>query len=132
MNTSRASDLAGPRAPELEGERWRIEGQKLWTSMAEEASWIFTLARTEAPAGNSRAREFSMVCVPVPQPGVTICRVELSGMRSAGVCEVFFDDAEAPAEYLISFESIKPRPPGRFAAPSQGQSPVDYARTRLK
>jgi alkylation response protein AidB-like acyl-CoA dehydrogenase len=32
---------------------------------------------------------------------VTIRRVELSGMRSAAVCEVFLDDAEAPAEHLL-------------------------------
>ena len=95
--------LAGRTRAELVGDRWRIQGQKLWTSMAGHASWILTLARTEqAPSDTAtRARQFSLIAVPLPQPGVTVNPVELSGMRGAGVSEVFFDDAEAPAENLI-------------------------------
>ena len=95
--------LAGRTTAELQDDTWLIRGQKLWTSMAAEASWIFTLARTEPePAGGgSRARQFSLIAVPLPQPDVVINRIELSGMRSTGVCEVFFDDAVAPAENII-------------------------------
>ena len=95
--------LAGRTRAELRNGTWHIRGQKLWTSMAADASWVLTLARTEpeAETGGSRARQFSMICVPLPQPGVTVRRVELSGMRGAAVCEVFLDDAEAPAENLL-------------------------------
>ena len=70
--------------------------------MAADASVMLTLARTEPDhAAPSRARQFSMIGVPLPQAGVEVRRVPLAGMRAATNYEVLFDDATAPADAVI-------------------------------
>jgi alkylation response protein AidB-like acyl-CoA dehydrogenase len=61
------SDLAGlSTRARLEGNRWVIEGQEIWTSRAPEANWIFALARTNADAPKNRGITFLLV--PMDQP----------------------------------------------------------------
>ncbi len=89
------------RARETEGE-WRITGRKQWISMAHHADHILLLARTDEPDDPSRrARGISLIQVPMDQPGVTVRRIPLAGMRAAGSCEVVFDDAVAPLDNLV-------------------------------
>jgi acyl-CoA dehydrogenase len=85
----------------VEDGRWVLRGQKLWISLAQEAEVVFVLCRTDPPEGDRRARGLSVIAVPLGQPGVTVRRVHLAGMRAAGTCEIYFDDASAPLENLV-------------------------------
>ena len=62
------SDLAGvsTRARLIDGQ-WRIDGQKVWTSLAHEADWAFVLVRTD-PA-STRHAGLTYLLVPMQQPG---------------------------------------------------------------
>ncbi|MCB5167577.1 acyl-CoA dehydrogenase family protein [Streptomyces bambusae] len=74
--------------------RWRVTGQKIWTSLAREADWCFVLARTEP--GSRRHHGLSFLLVPMDQPGG---RVEVRPIRqlsgTSEFNEVFFDGAVA-------------------------------------
>jgi acyl-CoA dehydrogenase len=83
-----------------EGGRWVIRGQKTWISLAHRAQVAFTLCRTEPVENGRRARGLSLIAVPLDQEGVTVRKLDLAGMRAAGTCEIFFDDAVAPLENL--------------------------------
>lgn len=92
---------ARTRAREVDGE-WRITGRKLWISMAHHADQMLLLARTDEPTDPTRrARGLSLIQVPMDQPGITVNRVPLAGMRAAGTCEVVLDDAVAPLDNLV-------------------------------
>jgi alkylation response protein AidB-like acyl-CoA dehydrogenase len=88
------SDLAGLRtraALDADG-RWRVSGQKVWTSLAQFADWCFVLARTSAD--ETRHRGLSCLLVPMRQEGVTVRPiVQLTGTSEFN--EVFFTDAVA-------------------------------------
>jgi acyl-CoA dehydrogenase len=84
----------------LEGSEWVIRGQKLYTSLADDADAILVLCRTEAGAAK-RSRSLSLVLTPRRQEGVQVRRLELMGQRAACTCEVFLDDARAPADALV-------------------------------
>ncbi|MGW7557025.1 acyl-CoA dehydrogenase family protein, partial [Streptomyces rimosus] len=86
------SDLAAVRTVAVrDGDVYRITGQKIWTSLAREADWIFVLARTDP--GERRHRGLSFLLVPMDQPG----RIEVRPIRqltgTAEFNEVFFDGA---------------------------------------
>ena len=94
------SDLAGLRTRAALGadDRWHIDGQKVWTSLAQVADWCFVLARTDA--SSSRHHGLSCLLVPMDQPGVTVRPiVQLTGTSEFN--EVFFDDAVAAAGDVI-------------------------------
>jgi alkylation response protein AidB-like acyl-CoA dehydrogenase len=87
------SDLANVRTrARLEDGRWRITGQKIWTSWGLWADWIFVLARSEA--GSAGPRGLSFFLLPMNQPGVTRRPIrQMTG--EAEFAEVFFDNAVA-------------------------------------
>jgi alkylation response protein AidB-like acyl-CoA dehydrogenase len=89
------SDLANVQTrARLEGERWVITGQKVWTSWARESDWIFVLVRTDPQS--RRHHGLSLLLVPLAQPGITIRPIrQMTG--SAEFNEVFFDDAVTDA-----------------------------------
>jgi acyl-CoA dehydrogenase len=84
----------------LEGGEWVLRGQKLYTSLADDADAILVLCRTEAEAAK-RSRALSLVLTPRHQSGVQVRRLELMGQRAACTCEVFHDDARASADALV-------------------------------
>jgi acyl-CoA dehydrogenase len=84
----------------LEGSEWRVTGQKLYTSLADDADAILVLCRTE-PDAAKRSRALSLVLTPRHQGGVQVRRLELMGQRAACTCEVFLDDARASADALV-------------------------------
>jgi alkylation response protein AidB-like acyl-CoA dehydrogenase len=88
------SDLANVRTrarPGADG-RWRIDGQKVWTSLAHEADWCFVIARTDPSSVGQRGLGFFLVAM--DQPGVEIRPiVQLTGTSEFN--EVFFEDAAA-------------------------------------
>ena len=96
------TDLLALRTTAREADgQWVLNGQKTWISLAQEAEAVFVLARTDPAPEGRRARGLSLVAVPTDQPGVTVRRVHLAGMRAAGTCEVFLDDAVSPLDHLV-------------------------------
>ena len=93
------SDLAAltTRAA-LDGDEWVINGQKLWTSHAYEADWIFALCRTDPTA--PRHHGISFLLIPCDQPGVEIRRIRQFTGRDE-FCEVFFTDARTRADLVV-------------------------------
>jgi acyl-CoA dehydrogenase len=82
----------------LDGDRWRITGQKVWTSLAHIADWCFLLARTDPAA--PRHEGLSYLLVPMRQPGIEVRPiVQLTG--TAEFNEVFFDGAETDAANVV-------------------------------
>lgn len=80
---------------------WSVRGQKLYTSMGDEADQILVLARTDPAPEAHRARGLSLILVPTDQAAVSVRRLRLMGMRAAATCEVFLDDARAPRGALV-------------------------------
>ncbi|EKT4469204.1 acyl-CoA dehydrogenase family protein, partial [Pseudomonas putida] len=65
------SDLASLRTEAvLDGDEWVINGQKIWTTLATDADWIFMLVRTDKTA--KKQEGISFVLVPMDSPGVTV------------------------------------------------------------
>ncbi len=93
--------LALKTRAQQEHDGWTVRGQKLYTSLADDADAILVLCRTETPHEGKRARGLSLVLTPRQQPAVTVRRLELMGMRAACTCEVFFDDARAPVDAVV-------------------------------
>ena len=81
-----------------DGSRWVIEGQKIWTSLAQFADWCFVICRTEA---GSKGREgISYLLVPMDQPGIEIRPIrQMTG--EADFNEVFFDGAVTAEENVV-------------------------------
>ncbi len=93
------SDLAGVRTrARLEGDQWIIDGQKVWTSLAQHAQWSFVVVRSEA--GSRRHAGLSYLLVPMDQEGVDIRPIEqLTGTSEFN--EVFFDGATTEASLVV-------------------------------
>jgi alkylation response protein AidB-like acyl-CoA dehydrogenase len=89
------SDLANVKTKaRREGDRYVIDGQKVWTSMGVIADWIFIVCRTEAGSVGNKGLSFLMV--PMNQAGVDARPIrQMTG--EAEFAEVFFDGAEALA-----------------------------------
>lgn len=85
---------------ERDGDGWVVRGQKLFTSFADDADAILVLCRTDDVEGK-RAGGLSLILTPRNQEGVEVRRLELMGMRAACTCEVFLDDARAPADAVV-------------------------------
>jgi len=93
------SDLAAVRTrARLDGGQWRIDGQKVWTSLATQADWCFAIARTEP--GSERHRGLSYLLVPMRQAGIEVRPiVQITG--TSEFSEVFFEDAVTDAENVV-------------------------------
>ena len=93
------SDLANVQTrARLEGDEWVLDGQKVWTSLAQFADWIFVLARSEP--GSQRHNGLSFLLVPIKQDGIEIRGIEqLSG--GAEFNEVFFTGARTAADLTV-------------------------------
>ncbi len=93
------SDLASLRCrADDKGDYFLINGQKIWTSGAQYADWMFCLVRTDFEA--SKHNGISFVLLPMDQEGVTVKPIELiSG--SSPFCETFLDDAVAEKRDLV-------------------------------
>ena len=87
------SDLASLATKAVrDGDHYLVNGQKIWTSGANAADWIYVLVRTDPDAPKHEG--ISLVLVDMDQSGVTVRPIRLiSG--SSPFCETFFDDAIA-------------------------------------
>ncbi len=93
------SDLASLQTRAvLEGDHFVINGQKVWTSGAQHADWMFALVRTDPDAAKHEG--ISFVLLDMHQKGISIKPIQLiSG--SSPFCETFLDDAIARRDDLI-------------------------------
>ncbi|MEL6186855.1 MAG: acyl-CoA dehydrogenase family protein [Myxococcota bacterium] len=96
------SDLASlaTRAEE-DGDEYVITGQKIWTSYADKADWIFCLVRTDA---STKHRGISFVLFDMDQPGVDARPISLISGKSP-FCEVFFEGARAKKSNCVGGEN---------------------------
>lgn len=93
------SDLASLMTKcEDQGDHFLINGQKVWTSYADEADWIFVLVRTDFQVAKHDG--ISFVLVDMEQPGVTTKPIQLISGKSP-FCETFFDDARCEKHNLV-------------------------------
>lgn len=83
---------------ELDGDEWRINGQKIWTSAGHLADHIFVLTRTDPDAPKHRG--ISFLLVEMNQPGVEVRPIKMISGDSE-FNEVFFTDAKCPKENVI-------------------------------
>jgi len=93
------SDLAAlALRAEPDGDRWVLTGQKLWSSGAHLANWMFVLARTNRDAPPHRG--ISMLLVPLDQPGIEIRPIRnITGETDFN--EVFFDGAVTDRDLVV-------------------------------
>ena len=82
---------------------YRINGSKIWTTMAHEADFMFALVRTDLTA-EKRQAGISMVIIDMKSPGLEVRPIHsIDGAHH--VNEVFFEDVDIPAENLIGEEN---------------------------
>ena len=87
------SDLAGLQTKaEDKGDHWLVNGQKVWTSYADKADWIFCLVRTST---ESKQGGISFLLFDMQTPGVSTKPILLISGNSP-FCETFFDNVEVP------------------------------------
>jgi len=96
------SDLASLSTRAIrDGDVYHVTGQKIWTTMADRADWIFTLVRT-GPAGRSTSG-ITYLLIPMNSPGI-----EVRPLRDASgghhFAEVFFDDVAVPVVNRVGAE----------------------------
>jgi len=93
------SDLASLQCSAvLDGDEWVINGQKIWTSNAQESDYLFGLFRTEL--GAAKHKGISYLLVPLDQPGIEIRPLkQMTG--GSDFNEVFFQDARTPAGNIV-------------------------------
>jgi acyl-CoA dehydrogenase len=93
------SDLASlqTRADDR-GDHFLVNGQKIWTSYADKADWIFCLVRTDFKA--SKYEGISFILFDMQTTGVSTKPITLLSGKSP-FCETFFDNVEVPKANLV-------------------------------
>jgi 3-oxocholest-4-en-26-oyl-CoA dehydrogenase alpha subunit len=96
------TDLASLKTSAVrDGDQWVISGQKMWTSLAEYADYIWLAARTDAQAAKHRG--LSIFLVPTTAKGFSRQPIRTVGGVSTNA--TFYDDVRVPAENLIGGEN---------------------------
>jgi len=93
------SDLASLRTSAvLDGDHYIVNGQKVWTSYADKADWIFCLVRTDPTVAKHLG--ISFLLFDMASPGVTTSPIKLISGASP-FCQTFFDNVKVPKENLM-------------------------------
>lgn len=97
------SDVAGIQTTAVrKGDKYILNGQKMWITGAGQAEWFFVLAKTDKDAGHKGMSGF---IVDAKSPGVTVGKKENNmGQRASDTRGVTFEDVEVPAENLLGSE----------------------------
>ncbi|MDB5882570.1 MAG: pimeloyl-CoA dehydrogenase large subunit [Ramlibacter sp.] len=97
------SDLASVKTrAERRGDKYLVNGQKTWTTLAQYGDWIFCLVRTSTEGKPQTG--ISFLLIDMKSPGVTVRPITLLDGEQE-VNEVFFDNVEVPAGNLIGEEN---------------------------
>ncbi|HZQ62855.1 MAG TPA: acyl-CoA dehydrogenase family protein [Casimicrobiaceae bacterium] len=97
------SDLAALRTQAVrKDDRYIVNGQKIWTTLAHMADWIFCLVRTDADA-QRKQEGISFLLIDMRTRGITVRPLMLMDGRHE-VNEVFFDDVEVPVDQRVHEE----------------------------
>jgi acyl-CoA dehydrogenase len=92
------SDLASlATKAELHDDHFIVSGQKIWTSYADEADWIFCLVRTDTAKKHTG---ISFLLIDMESPGVSTKPIKLISGKSP-FCETFFDRVKVPRANLV-------------------------------
>ena len=92
------SDLAGLQTKcEDMGDHYLINGQKVWTSYADQADWIFCLVRTDTSV---KHEGISFILFDMDSEGVEVRPIKLISGASP-FCETFFKDVKVPKDQLV-------------------------------
>ena len=96
------SDMAAIRSTaRRDGDSYVINGQKIWSTRAVYADWVFCIFRTDPES--TRHHGLSFIFVPLDAPGVTVRPIrQLDGLP--GFAEIFFDEVRVPADCLLGKE----------------------------
>lgn len=94
------SDLASLQTSAVrEGNEFVVNGQKIWTTLAHCANWIFVLVRTERDA-KVRQKGITVLLLDLTSPGVRVRPI--ANLRGeTDFCEVFFDNVRVPLNNLV-------------------------------
>ena len=94
------SDLASLQtSAQIDGDYFVINGQKIWTSLADDATNIYVLVRTDRQA-KKKQEGISLVLAATKTPGITIRPIRnIAGHEE--FCQVFFDNVRVPRENLV-------------------------------
>ncbi len=96
------SDLASLKTRAVRhGDKYVVNGSKIWTTHAHHANWIFALVRTDTEV--KKQDGISFLLIPMDQPGVTVTPIVTMAMDHE-VNQTFFDNAETSADNLIGEE----------------------------
>jgi hypothetical protein len=94
------SDLASLRTrAERDGDHFVVNGQKIWTTWAHHAQWMYALVRTDPDAPRKQAG-ISMILIDLATPGIAIRPIRTIA-DDEEFAEVFFQDVRVPAENLV-------------------------------
>jgi alkylation response protein AidB-like acyl-CoA dehydrogenase len=93
------SDLAAVQTKaDLVGDEWVINGQKIWTTNAHAADYMFCLCRTEL--GASKHAGISYLLIPMKQPGIEVTPLkQMTGGEDFN--QVFLNDARTPKDWIV-------------------------------
>ena len=96
------SDLGNVRTKarlDSETNEWVVDGQKIWTSLAQISDWIFVVTRSEE--GSKGPKGLTFLLMPLDQPGIDVRPIkQINGDSEFN--ETFFDNARTGAENLVS------------------------------
>ncbi len=97
------SDLASLRTRAVrDGDDYVINGQKIWTTHAHQADWIFVLTRTDPD--QPKHRGISFLLMDIRTPGITVRPLVNMGWQHE-FNETFFEDVRVPAEQRVGEEN---------------------------
>jgi alkylation response protein AidB-like acyl-CoA dehydrogenase len=82
---------------EDKGDHWVVNGQKIWTSYADQADWIFCLVRTDK---TNKYQGISFLLFDMKSPGVSTKPIKLISGNSP-FCETFFDNVTVPKDQIV-------------------------------
>ena len=96
---SAGSDLASLQTRAIrDGDEWVVNGQKIWTSNAHRADWIFALVRTDPDAPKHRGISFMLM--DMQTPGISVRPLISGGWRHFSN-ETFYEDVRVPASQVV-------------------------------